>query len=197
VDQLRTALDVRIDASQQARVLSVAAAGMIEAGEPVVTGPSVLAHGLEIDELQQLVDEGYDPDPLPEDQADRDEIEADARGVMRMDLIDQRSPREGHRAPEGEPVQTDAPVDADGCVALTEGEPVTGTVVGPGRLQFLKNPASSLQLTWTDEYGEGTRFFDDPEVHRAEVELAAPTDTAELELVSRVGDLTVCGFEER
>ena len=87
-------------------------------------------------------------------------------------------------------------MDGDGCVRLTQGDPVTGTVSGPGRLQFDKTRPQSLQLTWTDEYGDATRFFDDPDVRHGEVELATPTDTAELTLVSPVGGLTVCGFAE-
>ena len=36
--------------------------------------------------LKQLVDEGYHPEPLPEDRADRGPAEAEARGVLRISV---------------------------------------------------------------------------------------------------------------
>ena len=60
---MKTAINVREEVAQEARVLSVAAAEMIRAGEPVVAGPSTIANGLETNELAHLVDDGYDPDP--------------------------------------------------------------------------------------------------------------------------------------
>ncbi len=194
VDQMRIAINVREDASQEARVLSVAAAEMIAAGEPVVAGPSTIAPGLETDELVQLVDEGYGPDPLPDYQADRAAIEAEARGALRMNLINARRPRNGYDAPAGTPPTTSADVDPDGCVELSLDEPVTAQVQDAGLLTFTKGRPQVLGLTWEDEYGVGTRRLDDPDVREAAVELADPTDTAELTLVSRIGALTVCGF---
>jgi hypothetical protein len=111
-----------------------------------------------------------------------------------MGLIDTNRPRNGYLPPEGEPVTTSAEVDADGCVRLREGEEITGTVTGPGRLDLRKTRPQSLQLVWTDEYGVGRRFFDDPDVRAGTVELAEPTDTAELQVVSPILDMTVCGF---
>jgi hypothetical protein len=196
IDQMKIAIDVRADVAQEARLLSVQAAEMIRAGEPQVAGYSTLAHGLEIQELAHLIDDGYDPDPLPEDTIDLDLVTANARGALRMNLIDENRPRAGYQPPEGTPVTTDSDVDDDGCITLTQGDPVTGEVTGNGLLTFDKTRAQSLQLTWTDEYGEGTRFFDDPDIRQAAVELAQPTDTAQLELLSPLGELTVCGFEQ-
>lgn len=194
LDQMKEAINVREEVAQEARVLSVAAAEMIRAGEPVVAGPSTIAHGLETYELVHLVDDGYDPAPLPDDQVDRALIEADARGALRMNLIDRKQPRGGHLPEPGIPPTTDADVDGDGCITLDPGDPVTVTVTDAGLLTFDKTRPQSLVLTWADEFGEGRRFFDDPDVRQAAVELAAPTDTAELTLESPVQTLTVCGF---
>jgi hypothetical protein len=191
---MNTAIDVRADVAQEARLLSVQAAEMIRDGEPVVEGYSTLAHGLEINELQHLVDDGYDPAPLPEDTVDLDLVTSNARGALRMALIDENRPRGGYQPDDGTPVQVGVPVDEDGCIELTQGDPVTAEVTDAGLLTFDKTRPQSLQLTWTDEYGVGTRFFDDPDIRQGAVELATPTDTAELELLSPVGGLTVCGF---
>ena len=194
VTQLRDAINVREEEGQRALVLSVAAAGMIDAGEPVVPVPSPLVPGLESDELAQLVDEGYHPEPLPEDRADREPIEAEARGVLRISVLDaNRKALDDYDVPDVPPA-TDAPVDDDGCVALAEQEPVTAGVTGPAQLTLTKQPGQVLALTWVDEFGEGTRRVDDPDLRRVVLTLAAPTDTAELTLESRVGDLEVCGF---
>ena len=195
LQQMKEAINVREEVAQEARVLSVAAAEMIRAGEPVVAGPSTIAHGLETNELVHLVDDGYDPDPLPEDQIDRDLIVADARGALRMNLIDRNKPRGGHLPDEGTPPTTDAEVDSDGCVTLAEGEPITATVADAGLLTFDKTRPQSLALTWTDEFGEGRRFLDDPDIRQGAVELAAPATDAELTLESPVQNLTVCGFD--
>ena len=192
--QMKDAINVREEVAQEARVLSVAAAEMVRAGEPVVAGPSTLAHGLETNELIHLVDDGYDPASLPEDQVDRDLIEADARGALRMNLIDRNRPRGGHLPEAGTSPTTDADVDADGCVVVAQGDTVTATVTDAGLLTFDKTRPQSLALTWTDEFGEGRRFFDDPDIRQGAVELATPATDADLTLESPVGDLTVCGF---
>ena len=61
IDQMKVAINVREEVAQEARLLSIEAARMIDDGEPVVAGPSTLAHGLEINELAHLVDDGYVP----------------------------------------------------------------------------------------------------------------------------------------
>ncbi|HEY5698821.1 MAG TPA: hypothetical protein VIT01_15055 [Acidimicrobiales bacterium] len=192
--QMKDAINVREEVAQEARVLSVAAAEMVRAGEPVVAGPSTLAHGLETNELIHLVDDGYDPASLPEDQIDRDLIEADARGALRMNLIDRNRPRGGHLPEAGTPPTTAADVDAEGCVVVAQGDTVTATVADAGLITFDKTRPQSLALTWTDEFGEGRRFFDDPDIRQGAVELATPATDADLTLESPVGDLTVCGF---
>lgn len=45
-----------------------------------------------------------------------------------------------------------------------------------------------------DGFGEGARRVADPDLRRVVRTLAAPADTADLTLESRVGDLPVCGF---
>jgi hypothetical protein len=167
---------------------------MVDAGEPVVPVPSPLVPGLESDELAQLVDEGYHPEPRLEDRADREPIEAEARGVLRISVLDaNRKALDDYDVPDV-PTATDTPVDDDGCVALAEQEPVTESVTGPALLTLAKQPGQVLALTWVDEFGEGTRRVDDPDLRRVALTLAAPTDTAELTLESRVGNLEVCGF---
>ena len=184
VSQMRNAINVREEEGQRALAFSVAAAEMIDAGEPVVTGPSTLVPGLETDELVQLVDEGYHPGPLPEDRADRDQIEREARGALRM------GPRDGDRRagqeplPDAVPPTTDAPLDAEGCLLLEEGHEVEATVTGPGRLTLTKRRSQVLAMTWVDEFGEGVRRVDDPDWYRAVVTLADPVDTADLTLES-------------
>ena len=112
-----------------------------------------------------------------------------------MNLIDRNRPRGGHLPEAGTAPTTDADVDSDGCVALTPGDPITATVTGAGLLTFDKTRPQSLALTWTDEFGEGRRFFDDPDIRQGAVELATPATDAELTLESPVQSLTVCGFE--
>lgn len=194
VSQMRDAINVREDEGQRALVLSVAAAGMIDAGEPVVPVPSPLVPGLESDELVQLVGEGYHPAPLPENRADLEQIEAEARGVLRISVLDANRQVLDDYDLVGVPPTTDAAVDADGCITLSEGEPVAASVTGPAQLTLTKGPGQVLALTWEDEFGEGTRRVDDPDLRRTVLTLAAPNDTAELTLESRVGDMTVCGF---
>ncbi len=190
IDQMKVAINVREEVAQEARLLSIEAARMIDAGEPVVAGPSTLAHGLEINELAHLVDDGYVPGTGVDDAT----VTENARGALRMNLIDRRRPRGGELPDEGTPPTTDAEIDADGCVELTQDDEITATVTDAGLLTFDKARPQSLQLTWTDEYGVGTRFFDDPDIREGAVELATPDTTAELELRSLVGRLVVCGF---
>ncbi|HYF46266.1 MAG TPA: hypothetical protein VD926_08665, partial [Acidimicrobiales bacterium] len=197
VDSLNEAIDVREQAGQEARGLTVAASSMVHDGEPLVEGPSELSHGLELDEFLDLVEEGYDPAPLPEDRGDRDEIEAAARGALRMNLVDRRRPRERYVPEAGTPpTTTEAPVDDEGCVVLAEGEPVTFEVTGAAGLTFDKRRAQSLTLRWVDQYGEGIRHFDDVDVREAAVGLAEPETTAELTMTSPLDELTVCGVAE-
>jgi hypothetical protein len=195
VHQMDLAIDVREDVAQTDRLLTVTAANMIADGEPVVAGPAPLNKGPDVQELRRLVEEdGYLPDPLPDDQTDREEIVATTRGILRMDVIDAHRPRLGYRPPEGEAPTTDTAVDADGCVTLVEGEPVELTVTDAGTLAVDKLRNQSLRLDWEDEFGVGRRFYDDVDIRSALIELADPTSEATLTLTSQIDDMTVCGI---
>lgn len=190
--QMKTVLDNKAELGQQARALTQAAAGMIDAGEPVVAGPSTVVRGLDLTDLEHLMDDGYHPGPLPADEPDRVEAMATARGALRMSIVDQR-----FRGP-GVPGAVVAPrgtaLDARGCATLSEDEPLVTSVVAPGELTVTKDPDQSVQLVWTDDFGQGVRYFDDPTISEGSIELAAPTSTTTLRLESEIGDVDVCGL---
>ena len=195
VNTFRVDVNQREVAAQAIRVSLVAAAGMVNAGEPVVAGPSPVSAGLNTHDLMHLIHDGFMPGPLPEDQPDRAAIEAAARGALRMNFIDrQRHPDADIFLAEGTRPTTDASVDADGCATVDQEAPVTAIVSDAAVLTVDKAPGQALVGTWTDRYGVGVRRFENPAIPKGAVELADPDGTAELTLESTAGSLTVCGF---
>lgn len=201
VDTTQESLALRAENGREHHAEYVAAAELMLAGEPVVTSPSLVSPGptpaspgLETDELRQLLDDGYAPEPLSADDPDREVLIEEARGVLRMNPVDRRRPKAGFLPAAGTPPTTEAPVNADGCVVLTEGEPVEATVRDGGTLSLDRTPEQALDLTWTDGYGTGTRRIDDPGLSHILIELATPVDAAVVTLEGEGDDLTVCGF---
>ncbi len=193
INEMQEGIDVREADAQAGRPIVEAAAAMIDEGEPVVEGPSVVVEGLETDELGRLVDEGYHPGAIADDRPDRDEILSEARGALRIGVIDLHRNREHFEPEPGPPLVTEDEVDDDGCVQVDDEHTVTATVEAATVLELTKGN-QTLFVTWRDEFGEGTRVVD-PEVREAQIALAQPVTTAELTLsTGSPFAIDVCGF---
>jgi hypothetical protein len=196
LNQMQDAIELRAANGRISRPLYEAAAELMIEGETVVDGPSVITPGLETDELQQLIDDGYDPGPLDPDDPDRDRIMEAARGALRILVADRAAPLAGYRPPAGVAPATEAVVDAEGCLAVAEDHPATATVTEAGGLTVRLLADQALVLTWEDGFGTGTRRVDGSEIERAAIGLAEPEQPATLTLTSERGDLRVCGFTQ-
>lgn len=184
VGELHRETELRVDNGRENEARYALAAELVDAGEPIVPGASTIGGGMETDELLHLLADGHHPDPLAPDDPFREQLEAEVRGGMRMNLFDRVDRLFDHQP---------GPVADGGCVTVTD-EPVEVSVTEPRTIRFERAADDVLHLTWTDEFGVGTLDVDQAPLTRDTIALADPEGEATLELVSDGGDIRVCGL---
>jgi hypothetical protein len=182
VDSLQRGLEFWVAESTDSRAHVETAAAFIAAGEPAGTKHRIhpLARPLDAESVRRLLGDGWRPvasaDP---------EVASTVRGRLRL-----ASSATG--AARGRPLATTAPVDGDGCVAISPGAVMRADVTGAGSVT-LAGEGGAVLITWRDEFGVGTFPVD---VGSAPLRLryVEPATTAAVEFIAESGAVTGCGF---
>jgi hypothetical protein len=190
VASLKDAIDVRARPSQEARAVIEAAAQLIVAGEVVVDRTSPLAPGLSVQELEQLIRDGYRPTGTPDEAA----LE-EARGALRISVL---PPNRVRGQPQRVAAEPTTALDDDGCLAVADGEDDSVDVTTRGLLRFDRPADQTVTITWEDESGIGRRVLeDDEDAGPTAVQLVGPPRrAATVRFATEGGDLLVCGFTD-
>ncbi len=166
VVDLDRAIDINEDTGQLRRVRVEAGAVMMNAGEPVVPGPSEVVRRLDTLELQSLVDHGYSPSPSVLD-SELEALVTQTRGNLRMRVVEPGAPRPRLGPPPNVPGD-------DSCAAVWPGRRLDVEVQdGGGALQVVQDAPNVIDMIWTDEFGRGRVTFYDARP-RVGIELADP-----------------------
>ena len=173
--------------SQASRQVVETTAALIAAGEPADPTSAVdfRAGMLRVSGVQRLVADGWTPDG-----SDNPELQASARGQLRMRILPTANIRPGG-------VLTDVPIE-DGCAVVPPDATLTTRVVDATTLRVEGPRNSIVRLLWLDDFGPGERlieFTDALSTGRAFVSIVNPDAGAELTVVAPPqGRTTVCGL---